>query len=78
LDGRIYLLTIVGYSAFERIQSRSLAIDFILNDNVIQNAVKVKDIFNVSFETFAIGHIFITSLFQRSDLTTSRILIELN
>jgi hypothetical protein len=78
LDGRIYLLTIVGYSAFKRIQSRSLAIDFILNDNVIQYAVKVKDIFNVSFETFAIGRIFITSLFHSSYLTTSRILIELN
>jgi hypothetical protein len=78
LDGRIYLLTIVGYSAFKRIQSRSLAIDFILNDNVIQYAVKVENIFNVSFETFAIDRIFITSLFQRSYLMASRILIELN
>ncbi len=45
---------------------------------MIQDAIKVEDVLDVSFETFAVDSVFITGLFKNRHLTASCILIELN
>jgi hypothetical protein len=58
LDGGVDFLSVVGSVALKRVEGSSLSIDFILDDNVVEDAVEVEDILDVGFEVFAITGIF--------------------
>jgi hypothetical protein len=62
--GRDLVRGICGRPMFQRIQRRPLSVDFILDDDMIKNTIKVQYILDVCFECFTVDCVFVGLLLE--------------